>query len=187
MPRQDSIYSDVHAAFKKVREDAGLSFQELADMTTLPVEFLKNVENRKTRPTEDQFRVVLDKCLVDDVNGRIARWVRTHPYEFAGHDAHVRTDFVVVEILDREVHAVRVEHDIRDAVDVANDLLKDHVASLGLAGYETVLNELLSDVARGLNVDETGHDVQVATTSNYEAWTNWDDHAYDVHIVAVKR
>ena len=187
MPRQESIYPDVHAAFKKVREDAGLSFQELADMTTLPVEFLKNVEDGKTRPTEDQFRDVLDKCLVDDVDEKIAKWVKTHPYEFAGHDAHVRTDFVVVEILDREVHAVRVEHAIFDAVDVANDLLRDHVASLENPVYEEVLDAILADVARGLNVDGTDKNIQVANASNYEAWTNWGDHAYDVHIVTVKR
>ncbi len=77
---------------------------------------------------------------------------------------------VIVVIWDRSVTEVVKCDTIEEAVEAANDLLKNHAA---YAGYLDVFE----------SGDSEGDGWCLATEDNRNAWANWQDIDWDAHII----
>lgn len=181
-------FPDLSVAVPNLRRTAGLPIWALADRSGLDADLLRRVEANRSRLTPDQFLRVAETCGAGDRADEWRRWAAECPWDFAVADDVVRTAYVVVTIVDRELHDVVIEHDPRDAVDVANDMLRAHVEDLEDdedSGYVAALDEAVRLAGLGLEPDEFPPELQVATTDNLEAWSNMGDTHFDAHIFAI--
>lgn len=151
-----------------------LEIQRIADAG-----IFESDEEAVEQAIKDGIKLIPVNELPETFDRRYLGWLDTQENREAIRDyCHGKHDtkgsFLVIEVYERGIDKVQPATTRKQAVDIANTLLKDHCRSIGH----------IDDYTRALqNTDEPTDGIQFASLDNMSAWCNWHNLHYDAHII----
>lgn len=103
---------------------------------------------------------------------------------------------IVVEVFERDMGAKKLCYSEEEAIDAANEMLKEHLKLMGYSGNTCGVNKPGECEPTDIEDDEYDEcdeddedddfDYACASKSNSNAWCNYDDEHWDAYIIELK-
>ena len=92
--------------------------------------------------------------------------------------------YVVIETCEREACRVETAASLAEGIAKANRMLGEHCGDLG-PSYEEAHEDYLRELASDPDTDYDGISAAVRDGNSANAWCNWGNYDYDVHVMPV--